>query len=157
VTEVERIRDQLHRAFRGDAWHGPAVRELLQGVTAAQAAARPLPRAHTIWEIVLHVAAWASIVRRRIEGEEGITITPEVDWPPVVATDEGAWREALGRLEAAHADLERTVGGLGDDALDRKAAGSPSTAYVLLHGVAQHDLYHAGQIALLKKTLGARP
>ena len=80
--ETSRIADQLRRAFDGEAWHGPAVLEILHGVTAADAAARPLPRGHNIWEIALHIAVWDDVARRRMAGEI-VQPTPEEDWPPV--------------------------------------------------------------------------
>jgi hypothetical protein len=153
MTECERIRDQIHRAVHGEAWHGPGLKELLAGVGAAQAASRPLPAAHSIWELVHHITAWATIVRRRIESAEKIEVTAEVDWPPVNSTDDASWSAALDRLEASHAALERTVAGLSPEALLRKAPGSDNSAYVLLLGVLQHGLYHGGQIALLRKAL----
>jgi hypothetical protein len=68
IEENVRIADQLKRAFEGDAWHGPAVLEVLQGVTARAAASKPIPGAHSIWELVLHIAAWDGVIRRRMEG-----------------------------------------------------------------------------------------
>ena len=149
MSEIVRISDQLRRAFEGEAWHGPAVREVLAGVTAGQAARRPIPSAHTIWEIVLHIAAWETIVRRRLTGEK-VDAAPEMDWPPVRETDEAAWSRALAQLERGHGELRDAVARFDPARLDEKPAGG-STAYTLMHGAIQHDLYHAGQIAVLKK------
>lgn len=149
-TETARILDQLRRAYRGPAWHGPSVREALEGVTVSRASARPLAAAHTIWELVLHVAVWEDVVLRRIQDEK-VMPTDEEDWPTPRRVTESAWAEALERLERTHERLERLVEGLDDAALDRKPAHSSSTVYTLLHGAIQHDLYHAGQIAILAK------
>ena len=82
TTEVERIRDQFRRAFDGEAWHGPSVLQLLNGITAEQAAAHPIPGAHSIWELVLHVAAWRGAVAARLGGKS--PDLPDVgDWPAV--------------------------------------------------------------------------
>ena len=151
MREVERIEEQLRRAYEGEAWHGPALREVLADVTAARAAARPLPDAHSIWEIVLHVAAWTNVVRRRIGGEW--TDAPdEGDWPEARETSEAAWRDALARLEENQRELRRAVARLDDARLDEPLAAGKSSFYVTLHGLIQHHLYHAGQIALLKKS-----
>ena len=83
-TETSRIADQLRRAFEGEAWHGSSVLEILSGVNAASAAARPLPRSHRIWEIALHIAVWDDAARRRMAGEV-VQPTPDEDWPAVVA------------------------------------------------------------------------
>jgi uncharacterized damage-inducible protein DinB len=150
MSEIARIADQLRRAHQGDAWHGPALREVLDGLTAARAAARPLPGAHTIWEIVLHIAAWEGIVARRLRGERVEDVTPDEDWPPARDTSEAAWREAVAQLERGHERLEDGIAGFSDARLgDKTPAGTPY--YDLLHGIVQHDLYHAGQIAILKK------
>lgn len=152
MAEVERIEDQLRRAFEGGAWHGPALRELLADVNAERAAARPLANAHSIWEIVLHVAAWDGVVRRRVGGER-VDEPPEGDWPTVADTGEAAWREALGLLERRSRELREAVLRLSDSQLDDNVGGvdGGSSCYVTLHGAIQHGLYHAGQIALLKK------
>jgi len=153
--ETSRIADQLRRAFDGEAWHGPAVLEILHGVTAADAAARPLPAGHNIWEIALHIAVWDDVARRRMAGKI-VEPTPEEDWPPVPDTTAGAWERTQAHLKRTHEDLVRAVSDLPDARLEERVPGkepSYNTLYYLLHGVVQHELYHAGQIALLKKAL----
>jgi uncharacterized damage-inducible protein DinB len=159
MTETRRIADQLKRAHGGDAWHGPSLGEVLAGITAAQAAAKPIASAHSIWEIVLHVAAWEGAVRARIE-EGNIAQPAEGDWPAVTDMSEEAWQRALALLEERHAALLETVGKLEDAELSRrlgeerdKPLGGGVSIYGTLHGVIQHNLYHAGQIALLRKAL----
>ena len=151
MSEIQRIEDQLRRAFEGNAWHGPAVRELLAGVTAAQAAGRPLPNAHSIWEIALHIATWERVVRQRMQGETIVDLPPEQDWPPVRDASEAAWRRAIEELERANHDLRETIAQANEARLNETVAGKDHTVYVMLHGLIQHDLYHAGQIAILKK------
>jgi uncharacterized damage-inducible protein DinB len=151
MTEIQRIEDQLRRAFNGQAWHGPAVRELLADVTAAQAAARPLSNAHSIWEIALHIATWEEVVRRRLQGEIVADLPPEQDWPPVLDTSEAAWRMVIDRQERANRALHEAMAQLDDNRLAEKVAGKDHSVYTMLHGIIQHDLYHAGQIAMLKK------
>jgi uncharacterized damage-inducible protein DinB len=149
-NEVNRIEDQLKRAFEGGAWHGPALMEVLEGVNAARAAAKPIAKAHSIWEIVLHVAAWEDAVRRRLTGEP-VELSDAEDWPPVKDTDDAAWSAALDGLRAGHLALQRTVAKLSDARLKEDVPGMDYSHYHLVHGVIQHDLYHAGQIAVLKK------
>jgi len=151
MTEIERIRDQIQKAFEGGAWHGPAVRETLEGVQASRASRRPIGAAHTIWEIVLHMATWQSVVARRLGGDPVAEVPPEVDWPAVGATDEESWRAAVALLRTTHAELLEATRGVGEDSLDQPAVAGTSTRYVLLHGAIQHDVYHAGQIALLRR------
>jgi uncharacterized damage-inducible protein DinB len=151
MSEIQRIEDQLGRAFDSHAWHGPAVQELLADVTAAKAASRPLSDAHSIWEIVLHIATWEEVVRRRLEGEVVADLLPEQDWPPVQDISETAWRNALDDLKRGHHALREAIGRSGDMRLAEMVPGKEHSVYHMLHGVIQHDLYHAGQIAVLKK------
>jgi uncharacterized damage-inducible protein DinB len=154
MTEIERILDQLKRAFEGDAWHGPSVHESLAGVTAAQAHARPLASAHSIWELVHHIAVWESVGRRRLEGDRApIDISSPEDWPPADDQSEAAWEQAKAALDRGHEDLREAISRVPESRLDERIFDGMSTVYVTLHGVIQHDLYHAGQIAMLKKAL----
>jgi uncharacterized damage-inducible protein DinB len=150
MDEIQRIDEQLRRAFEGQAWHGPSLRELLADVTAEQATAKPVPGAHSMWEIVQHIAAWHEGVRRRLEGER-VELSADEDWPPVASTPEAAWQEALAVLERTHTELRRTMSRLTDARLQELVIGTDDSVEVMLHGLIQHDLYHAGQIALLKK------
>ena len=148
MTEIDRIQDQLKRAFEGDAWHGPSVREVLDGVDAATAAARPIPDGHSIWELTLHLTTWEAVVAARIRGTSTDALEAE-DWPEIKDTRESAWRATREALESGHRDLVAAIADVDVSRLQEKVGRR--TLYVLLHGVVQHDLYHAGQIALLRK------
>src|SRR5258707_855380 len=97
MSEIQRIVDQLQRAFVGEAWHGPAVMQILEGITAAQAAARPEGGAHSIWEIAFHITAWEGAVRQRLRGERAQLSAAE-DWPAVTDTGEQAWEQTKAQL-----------------------------------------------------------
>ncbi|MGH9630183.1 MAG: DinB family protein [Bryobacteraceae bacterium] len=150
MSETQRIADQLRRAFGGDAWHGPSVEETLQGVHADMAFAKPIPAAHSIWEIVLHLDAWHRAVRRRLEGE-AVELTDEQDWPPVEISSREDWQTALQSLRRGYEELLKVVGDLSDERLAAKAPGRDHSVYHMVHGLIQHDLYHAGQIAILRR------
>ena len=98
MSEVRKIADQLKRAFESGAWHGPSVREVLDGLTGDQALARPLPNAHNIWEITLHIAAWEDAVRRRLQGEK-VELGEAEDWSRTGETSPAAWAACLANLE----------------------------------------------------------
>ncbi len=151
MSEIERIVDQLRRAFEGYAWHGPSLWEILPEVTSQQAFATPLAGAHSIWEIVNHITVWESVVRRRIKGEVINNVTPAEDWPAVNDSSEAAWQQTLTKLERGNRELRDTISGMSDGRLKEIVLGQTYTFYGMLHGVIQHDLYHAGQIAVLKK------
>jgi uncharacterized damage-inducible protein DinB len=154
MTEIERILDQLKRAYEGEAWHGPSVRESLAGVTAAQAHARPLANAHSIWELIQHIAVWENAGRRRLEGDRAaIEISSPEDWPPADDTSEAAWERSKAALDRGHEALREAISQIPEERLDEPILEGMSSVYVTVHGVIQHDLYHAGQIAMLKKAL----
>jgi uncharacterized damage-inducible protein DinB len=153
MTEVDRIADQLRRAFEGPSWHGDSVWEILADVTAAQAAARPLTNAHTIWEICLHMKAWGKVVTNRIEGKRE-ELPDNEDWPAVTDTSDAAWLRLNGEMKRMCHDLRHAVIDLDDTRLFDFAVGCDYDIYVMLHGLIQHCIYHAGQIALLKKMIG---
>lgn len=135
-------------------WHGPALVDLVTGVTAQQAAARAIPGAHTIWELVLHLTAWTEIARERLVGSAKADPTPEEDWPPVGETSAEAWRAAVERLKEAHRELAADVAKLSDSDLIGRVPGKDHSVLVMFHGIIEHDAYHGGQIALLKKVVG---
>ena len=120
---------------------------------AARAAARPIAHAHTIWDLVLHIAAWDDAVLRRLGGA-AVELSDVENFPPVTDTSDAAWRKALAEVRSVHEKLAAAVAALPDSRLDEMVPGKEGahyTFYYMLHGVVQHELYHAGQIALLKK------
>ena len=159
MSEINRIIDQLQREHDGDPWHGSPLLQILEGVGASEAAAHPGQGAHSIWELVLHITAWKNEVRQRLAGapagdpEEG-------DWPAVGETTPSAWASARAALQRAHGSLLAAVRELPEQRLFEptndqrdRPLGTGVSYYVLLHGVVQHDVYHAGQIAILKRML----
>jgi uncharacterized damage-inducible protein DinB len=149
-SEAARIADQLKRAFYGSAWHGPALMELLKDVDARTAASRPIANTHSIWELLLHTAAWDGAASRRLEGHTARLKGLE-NFPNVPEPTEAAWREAVARTKRTHDALVASVASLSASRLRDRCPGKPYDLYHLLHGVVQHELYHAGQIAILKK------
>jgi uncharacterized damage-inducible protein DinB len=144
------LADQLRRAFEGDAWHGPAVLELLEDVDPATAAAKPLPDVHSIWELVLHIAAWDHAALRRIAGET-VQLTGTANFPVVPKPTAAAWRKAVAHAKRTHDRFVKTVASLPESRLRERVPGKKYDFYFMLQGLAQHELYHAGQIAILKK------
>lgn len=150
MSECERIADQLRRAFEGSAWHGPAVLELLEDVDAAMATAKPVADAHSIWELLLHVDAWDRAAMVRLSGKK-CQPKGEDNFPLVKKPTESAWRAAVTQAKRTHDQLVKMVEGLPEERLRDRVPGKKYDFYHMLHGIAQHELYHAGQMALLKK------
>lgn len=149
MSEITRIHDQLRRSHEGSAWHGPSLREVLDG-TGEQLAALRGGNTHSIRELVRHIAAWEAIATQTLAGAAyPDSVPPELDWPPgTLETFEAELKE----LERAHRELETAVQAFLDHRLSEKVNGNRDFSYyVLLHGVIQHNIYHAGQIAILKK------
>lgn len=157
MREAEKLRAEVNSTLDGDPWFGPPVLGVLRDVNAAAAASRPIPDAHSVWEIVLHMMAWTKETVRRLRGAAHGP-PPEGDWPMVGRADPAAWHEALADLRRAHEELACTLADLEDPDLGRQVGGAqtdsqgnPVTLYRTVIGLLQHDAYHAGQIALLKK------
>jgi uncharacterized damage-inducible protein DinB len=153
MLETARLADQIRRAFDGDAWHGDSVLELLDGVNAKMAAAHPIKNAHSIWELVLHITAWDGAVLKRTGGT-AVQLTGERNFPPVKDASERAWREAIEHATHTHSELVQAVAAFPDSRLHEQVPGKTESYYnffYMFSGIVQHELYHAGQIALLKK------
>ncbi len=151
AVEVENIVDQMERAFEGDAWHGSSISEILAGISAEQAAAFPFASAHSIWEIVVHTSVWQRVVRERLQGKPLRSLPDDEDWPRIDDTSPTAWAQAVGELRTEYELLrEEALRWRGRD-LGETTEGQRYTVYEMLHGVIQHNLYHAGQIAILEK------
>ncbi len=146
----------LGQAYDRKSWHGPTLRGALRGLTAAEAAWRPAKGRHNIHEIALHAAYWKYIVRRRLSGEgRGSFPLKGSNWfPRPVAGTAAEWAEALKILEAAHRALVEAVAAFPPERHGEIPDGSKTTNLAMLTGAASHDLYHAGQVQLIKRLYG---
>lgn len=154
--ETLRISDQLRRAFTGDPWHGSPIRDLLAGITAEQARARPSRPVHSIWEILLHVDVY---LRIGFEATQGVPMPKlygtEGDWSSLKVESASAWFDAQDRLFNNAEKLAQAIERFDDAKLQDIVPGRQYDFYYLFHGIVQHSLYHGGQIAMLKKALSA--
>lgn len=159
MNKVAELIEEFGRVYNGDPWHGPAMREVLTGIAAADAAVHPVPAAHSVWEIVLHMTAWTGEVARRLEGGEP-ALPREGDWPAVSVVSQAAWEAALTALELAHEDLLRALADFPEERLTAMVGdardlplGTGVSFEAMLRGLLQHHVYHTGQLALLKRAL----
>jgi hypothetical protein len=152
--ETKRIADQLRRALGGDAWHGPSLKELLDGVSAEQASLRPLPTGHTIWEIALHIEVYLAAGARVAAGGVMPVIfqTPD-DWRSVADPGVGAWGTAVETLFESGQRAADAIERFPDARLGDVVPGRDYDFYYLFHGLVQHSLFHGGQIAMLKRAV----
>jgi len=144
---------QLDEAYDRRSWHGTNLRGSLRGMSAAKAAWRPGPGRHNAWEIAVHAAYWKYAAWRRLTGEKrGSFARSGSNWFPTPASpSEAAWRKDIALLQQYHRVLRAAASRLSDDDLDRRVPGSGETIGRLVRGIAAHDLYHAGQIQLIKR------
>jgi len=154
ATEIiDALEDQLRRAMEGVAWHGPSVRDALDGVSAADAALHPIPNAHSAWELVLHLRGSYQLVLRRLDGDAS-PFLPHEDWPAVPEPTDENWARDVASLYALNARLRAAVREFPvERVFEPIIADPPYPAFTQFIGLTQHDLYHAGQIVLLKRAL----
>jgi hypothetical protein len=155
-TECKHIAEQLSSTLNGEAWYGDSVRKILEGVTSARALSHPIPSAHSIWDLVHHVDAWCKFAYGAVNGIAipGWPDMPqEQDFPPVIDKGDEAWQQSLQSLFTNHMKLVEAIRGFGDARLEDMVPGRPYKFYRLFQSTTQHAVYHAGQIALLKKAL----
>ena len=154
MSEIHRILDQHHRALHGPAWNGDPVWQILEGVTSEQAQLRPLSKAHTIWELVAHMTFWETEVRHRLQHLEPQS-EAEFNFPKMSSPTAENWSKLLDAFRESNRDFREAVEELDESRLKDPLSSPQNTIYVELHGVIQHHLYHAGQIALLKKSFAS--
>jgi uncharacterized damage-inducible protein DinB len=154
-NETDRLEEQLRRSFEGGAWHGPALLEVVADVSPEDAHAHPIAGAHSIWELVLHLEGTYRLVLGRLKGVAA-PLAPEQDWPTVPSPTAENWQAALRTLRQLSQELRGKVRAFPASRLDEPLlADPPHTAHTQFIGVTQHDLYHAGQVAILKRALAA--
>jgi uncharacterized damage-inducible protein DinB len=153
------LAEQVRLAHAGPAWHGASLAENLAGINAEQAASRPIPEAHSVWEIVLHLSAWVNEVTRRMEGGSP-DLPAEGDWPAVGRVSDEAWARATAALAEAHERLADAVARGSEAHWGARVGGERNpplgtgvTHGEMIAGLLQHDAYHGGQIGLLRRAL----
>ena len=151
MSQIDVVVGELKCAFDGEAWHGPALMEVLNGVDYKTASAHPIPRAHSIWELVRHVAAWEQVVTRRIIHGKELTLNDDENFGHIEHANEAAWQETVQMLRKNHSDLIAAVSAMPESRLSELVPGKTYDILFMLMGTAQHAAYHGGQIALLKR------
>ncbi len=150
---VSTLVQMLEEAYHKQAWHGTNLRGSIRGLPLEQACWRPSPRRHNIWEVMVHCAYWKYTVRRRLTGEKRGSFPLEgSNWfKRPVEKSESAWKTDVRLLEEMHFHLVETVKGLSPVDLGKRTATKKYTHLQTIQGIALHDIYHAGQIQLLKR------
>lgn len=158
MNEIRLIVEVLKQTFEGVAWHGPSFMYVLKGVDKVQASERLIDSRHTIWEMVNHCSYWMEAVTKALQSEKMPDIRSTEDWPKMGKTDED-WTKAQDRLRKAYEELGESIKDLNETRLTQKVHGSfkgrsyTTTFRKMLHGISDHNTYHAGQVAILKKSI----
>ena len=152
---THRLADLFRNAHDCTTWHGQSVTKVLQNISAKKAAAHPIANSHSIWNYVLHIVNWRAFAIRNLKDEAPyiVGLNTDLDWTPITDFSEEAWKLALGKFHQSAVELEEAIRTMDENQLFEKVPGSKHNWYVTLHGVIQHDIYHSGQIVLLKKML----
>jgi hypothetical protein len=150
LNEVKFLIDQIKTTFNGDSWHGPSLMRTLKGVDMEEARQRPLGERHTIWELVDHMTFWLSEVNKTLRGEAIVSSTSVKDWPPMGKTEE-EWEKSVKGLEYEVNTLIEQLDQWSNEMLERTVPGANYNFRQMLHGVLHHNLYHSGQIAILRR------
>jgi uncharacterized damage-inducible protein DinB len=161
MTELERTANYLRETFTGDAWHGDPMKKILVGVSHEGAAAHPIADAHSIWELVLHITAWLEMFERTLHGtplpQHNVPGYDEMNFPPVRATGAKAWKEAQEHMYAAAEKMAAGIALFDAAKMTAKVPGRDYDFGYALPGIVAHSIYHAGQIAILKKAFSGQP
>jgi len=155
-ARVRLLLEMFDQAYTAPAWHGTPLKGTMRGITARDALWRPRPGRHNIWELVLHTAYWKCMVRRRLLRDAEIDFPrPGANFPALPARpDARAWKRDRDLLDEQHALLRRAIAQLDRWQLGRRAWRSKWTVAENVYGIASHDLYHAGQIQVIKRLRG---
>jgi uncharacterized damage-inducible protein DinB len=154
MNAIRRILEHYDRVMQGNPWHGDPIWQVLDGVSAESAARRPLAGAHNIWEIVMHMIFWENVAARRLSGHRAGN-DESLNFPPLPQVSEAGWQKTLQEFRNSNRNFRAVLGQLEAGRLDELSAAGERTFYDEAHGLLEHHVYHAGQIALLKKAAEA--
>jgi len=151
MSQIDRMLAHYDQVMQGSAWHGDPIWQILEGISPEAAAARPLADVHSIWEIVMHMTFWEGVVIERLHGRRAGLIE-EKNFPPLPAVTGENWTKTLDEFRASNEKFRQALRKLDPAKLEELSAAGKRTYYDEVHGIIEHHVYHAGQIALLKKT-----
>lgn len=145
MQEIKNLSKLIQRVYDGKAWHGPSVKEVLKDIDE-HSCKKKIGDSHSIVQLVLHMVAWRTFVTKRLLGNSIFELTDEQNFPP-----ETDWANALQQLEESQAELLKAIETISSEKLWEEVANRKYDFFILLHGIIHHDIYHIGQIQLIKK------
>ncbi len=150
MSDIQRILNHYDGVLNGSAWHGDAIWQILDGIPAETAAARPFEGGHTIWEIVMHMTFWEGVATQRLAGQRA-GLVEELNFPAMPAATNENWKQTLHQFRESNQQFQAALTKIDPARLDELTAAGKRTYYGEAHGVIEHTVYHAGQIVLLRK------
>ncbi|MGB8771837.1 MAG: DinB family protein [Candidatus Korobacteraceae bacterium] len=154
MPEVQRILRQYDRAMNGSPWHGDPIWQILDGISAEAAASRPIANAHSMWELVGHMTFWEGVAAKRLAGlHDGPEPEDERNFPLAPEATDTNWQKTLDQFRASNKAFREALQKLDPARLDKLSAAGKRSFYDEAHGLIEHHVYHAGQIALLAKAV----
>jgi uncharacterized damage-inducible protein DinB len=156
MTDPKELAKLVRQTVTGPMWHGPSINDAFQGLTYVAANSRPIAGAHSAWELALHIASWADIARTRLGEQIMRDPVRSKDWPPVPAPSPSAWRQTVEQVGSAYDALATHLEWMKPEDLQRIVPGRDYTVETMVRGVIEHGVYHAGQVAILRKALVKR-
>lgn len=153
MQESKQIKTALRHLYEGEVWHGPSIKEILVDMTAQDALRRVTPKSKNIAEYLIHITNWRIFALEKLTGGDSydIILNSEADWSVINELDEKGWAEILQNYEEAQTELLEVVDTYTNAKLEAIVPGRKYTFYTLLHGVIHHDIYHSGQMMMLKR------
>ena len=156
MTDPKELAKLVRQTVTGPMWHGPSINESFAGISYVAANSRPIAGAHSVWELALHIASWADIARTRLGEQIMRDPVRSKDWPPVPAPSPATWRQTVEQVGSAYDALATHLEWMKPEDLQRIVPGRDYTVETMVRGVIEHGVYHAGQVAILKKALVKR-
>jgi len=151
MDEKNRIKDLFNRAYYSKSWHGDSISKIIEGLTWEECR-KKLNSTHTIAELILHMIAWKNMVSSCLSGAN-VSLSDEEDWPKPDLSNDSDWEKIKLDLERAHVDFIGSVDKFDFDKMNEIVQGQNYPFFVMIYGLLEHDIYHAGQIAIIKKNL----
>ena len=149
-TEIQNIKTIFDRSFNGPAWHGPDIKSVLKEISHEEAL-KKVGDSHNIAEIVFHMIAWRNFLINNLKGQKNYEVSDEENFKKIDNISEADWTKLKDRLENSQNEMLELLSRTNETILDQKVGARKYTYYILMHGVIQHDLYHLGQIELIRK------
>lgn len=157
MTETARLQELMRQTYSGNCFHGDSIAQIFNGVDVAAATWRPDEKTHSIWQIVLHMTAWLNVIRERLTSPTLVNLNDEQNYPAIPEATLPNLSRSFDEFRDALNSLVEAVGRFPEEKLSASVPGRGYTFDILLHGAIHHNLYHAGQIALLTAMYKRRP